>query len=85
MLPQLAMQLPSVVMVSQKLSQRNCQHGLHSTLHVDKNERNRIRNVGIVKCGPCAQFPCDSFLDNMVLSQKLRSKLQQKLPRVTWP
>ena len=85
MLPQLAMQLPSVVMVSQKLSQRNCQHGPHSTLHVDKNERNRIRNVGTVNSGPCAQFPCDSFLDNMVLSQKLRSKLQQKLPRVTWP
>ena len=50
-----------------------------------KNERNRIRNVGRLNRGPCAQFPCDSLLDNMVLCQELRSKLQQKLPRVTWP
>jgi hypothetical protein len=36
MLPQLAMQLPWETMVSQKLSQRNCQHGPHSTLQVDE-------------------------------------------------
>ena len=73
MLPQLAMQLPREVMISPK----SCHTEIVNMASIllckwMKNERNRIRNVGSVNSGPCAQFPCDPFLGNMVLCQELR-------------
>ena len=74
MLPQLAMQLYR----EKPWYPKSCHKEIVNMARIlfckwMKNEGNRIKNFGRVNRGPCAQFPCNSLLDNMVLCQELRN------------